>query len=142
MSSKTPRNSPSEPPAERGRGRPCPCSSSGDDATARRAVTGWASAPSTNSPDLLRDLAETYTRLEAYELAVDVQRLRSKLAPTGSLPWFDARYGLALTYYRAGKTRDALHLIDATAILHPELGGGELRDKFIRLRQRIDPTGD
>jgi hypothetical protein len=112
---------------------------SGDDSAARRALVGW-SAPPAPGIDLLRDLAETYVRLDAFELAVDVQRLRSKLAPTGSLPWFDARYGLALAYYRAGKPKDALHLIDATAILHPELGGGELRDKFIRLRQRIDPT--
>jgi len=28
-------------------------------------------------------------------------------------------------------------VIDATAILHPDLGGGELRGKFERLRQRI-----
>ncbi len=113
---------------------------SGDDAAARRAIASTSAPPASSSPDLLRDLAETYSRLEAYELALDVQRLRSKLAPTGSLAWFDARYGLALTYYRAGKPRDALHLIEATAILHPDLGGGELRDRFIRLRQRIDPN--
>lgn len=113
---------------------------SGDDAAARRALTSSTAPPPSGSPELLRDLAETYSRLEAYELALDVQRLRSKLAPTGSPAWFDARYGLALTYYRAGQPRDALHLIEATAILHPDLGGGELRDRFIRLRQRIDPN--
>ncbi len=31
----------------------------------------------------------------------------------------------------------AAQLIDATAILHPELGGGTLEKKFIRLRQRL-----
>jgi hypothetical protein len=111
----------------------------GDDAGARRAL-GEVVMPSGTIPDeLLRDLADTYTRLEAYELAVDVQRLRARHAATGSAPWFDARYGLALAYYRAGKAKDALHLIDATAILHPDLGGGDLRDKFLRLRQRISP---
>src|SRR5207302_1526182 len=107
---------------------------SGDDSSARRALGSWT-APAGAAPmadDLLRDLAETYTRLEAYELAVDVQRLRSRHAATGSVPWFDARYGLALAYFRAGKQKEALHLIDATAILHPDLGGGELRDRFIR----------
>jgi hypothetical protein len=88
---------------------------------------------------LLRDVAETYTRLDAYALAVDVQRLRAKNAATGSLPWFDARYGLALAYYRSGRSKEALHLIDATEILHPDLGGGDLRDRFLRLRQRIGP---
>ena len=28
-------------------------------------------------------------------------------------------------------------MIDATAILHPELGGGDLREKFERLRLRL-----
>ena len=55
------------------------------------------------------------------------------------LPWFEARYGLALAYYRSQRAREAAKLIDATAILHPDLGGGELRDKFLRLRQRIGP---
>jgi hypothetical protein len=112
----------------------------GDDAGARRAVAAGVS-PSTSVPDeFLRDLAETYARLDAYAMAVEVQRLRARNAPTGSIPWFDARYGLALAYYRSGKPTDALQLIEATSILHPELGGGELRDKFIRLRQRIQPT--
>ena len=73
-------------------------------------------------------------------MAVDVQRLRAKITPTGSLPWFDARYGLALAYYRSGKPKESLHLIEATSILHPDLGGGDLREKFLRLRQRIKPT--
>ena len=92
------------------------------------------------TPGLLRDLADTYTRLDAYELAADVQRLRAKNLPSGSPSWFDARYGLALAYYRSGKPSEALSLIDATTILHPDLGGGELRNRFIRLRQRIAPN--
>jgi hypothetical protein len=113
---------------------------SGDDSGARRALGLAATTPLFSDGELLRDLADTYSRLGAYSLAIDVQRLRSRQLPTGSLPWFDARYGLALAYFRAGKSRDAMHLIDATAILHPDLGGGELRDKFIRLRQRINPN--
>jgi len=81
--------------------------------------------------------ADAYTRLDAFELAADVQRLRLQRATTGSNPWFDARYGLALALYRSGKSKEARQMIDATAILHPELGGGELRDKFERLRQRL-----
>jgi hypothetical protein len=113
---------------------------SGDEIAARRAMGSGSTQPSATDTDLLRDLADTYTRLAVYELAVEVHRLRSRRLPAGSLPWFDARYGLALAYYRSGKPREALHLIDATAILHPDLGGGELREKFIRLRQRINPN--
>jgi hypothetical protein len=112
---------------------------SGDDARARASLDAWQGSPPTSSDRLLDDLADTYARLEAHDLAADVHRLRARRAATGSLPWFAARYGLALAYYRSGKAKEARQLIDATAILHPDLGGGELRDKFVRLRQRLDP---
>ncbi|MDR3632860.1 MAG: hypothetical protein P4L84_03435 [Isosphaeraceae bacterium] len=111
----------------------------GDDAGARRALSEVANLPARARDEDYRDLAEAYFGLEAYELAIDVQRLRARRGRTGSLAWFDARYGLALAYYRAGREHEARQLIDATTILHPELGGGELREKFIRLRQRLNP---
>jgi hypothetical protein len=111
---------------------------SGDEVRARAALTSGLGDTTLDDP-LLRDLADAYVRIGAFELAASVQRLRSQRAATGSLAWFDSRYGLALANYRAGKPRDAARLIDATAILHPDLGGGELREKFIHLRQRLDP---
>jgi hypothetical protein len=111
----------------------------GDDIGARRLLSAWNGRPPEDDDGFLKDLADTYFRFEAYPMAIDVERLRLKHLATGSLPWFEARYRLALAEYRAGKNKDALHLIDATAILHPDLGGGQLRDKFLRLRQRIGP---
>jgi tetratricopeptide (TPR) repeat protein len=111
----------------------------GDDENARRLLSAWTGKVPEDDRGFLRDLADTYFRLEAYALAIDVERLRQKGIATGSLPWFESRYRVALALYRSGKTKDALHLIDATAILHPDLGGGALRDKFVRLRQRIGP---
>jgi hypothetical protein len=111
----------------------------GDDEGARRSLTAWNGKVPDEDHGFLRDLADTYFRLEVYSLAIDVERLRQKRLTTGSLLWFESRYRLALAEYRAGKSKDALHLIDATAILHPDLGGGTLRDKFVRLRQRIGP---
>jgi hypothetical protein len=113
----------------------------GDDNAARRSLTAWPGLPSNTDDRWLKDLADTYARLDAYDFAVDVQRLRAQRAPTGSLPWFEARYDLALAYVRSGRANEARRLIDATSILHPDLGGGELRDKFIRLRQRLGPEG-
>jgi hypothetical protein len=109
----------------------------GDDRGARMALRGWPGPPRSAGDAQLRDLADTYNRLEAYELAIDVERLRAKGLTTGSPTWFDARYGLALAYFHAGRQKEAAQLIDATAILHPELGGGALQKKFIRLRQRL-----
>jgi hypothetical protein len=109
----------------------------GDERGAQAALRGWTGPPPSAGDEFLRDLADTYNRLEAYELAVDVQRLRARNLPSGSPLWFDARYGLALAYFHAGQQKEAAHLIDATSILHPELGGGTLQKRFIRLRQRL-----
>lgn len=112
----------------------------GDDRAAKRSMNDWRGLPGATSEPLLRDLGETYARLGASALAIDVERLRIKNNPSGSLAWLDARYALALAYFRTGKAKDAGQLIDATAILHPDLGGGKLREKFLRLRQRIGMT--
>jgi hypothetical protein len=109
----------------------------GADREARRSVAAWRGGPQSTDERLLRDLGDTYNRLEAYPLAIDVQRLRQKNNPSGSLAWFDARYALALAYYHTGRLREAAQLIDSTSILHPELGGNALHDKFIHLRQRL-----
>ena len=111
----------------------------GDDEGARRSLTAWNGRVPENDHGFLKDLGDTYFRLQAYVLAIDVERLRQQRLSTGSLPWFESRYRLALAEHWAGKDKDALHLIDATSILHPDLGGGELREKFLRLRQKIGP---
>src|SRR5262249_34117124 len=112
---------------------------SGDAAAAQRSLAAWTSWPPHPRDDLLQDLADTYVRLDAFARAVEVRRLRPRQAAPGSPPWFEARYGLALAHYRSGQSRLARQLIDATAILHPDLGGGDLRGRFERLRQRLDP---
>lgn len=109
----------------------------GDYDGARRSLQNSASAFGTLPDALLDDLADTYIRLDAFALAVDVYRLQAQHCHPGSPAWFGARYGQALAFYRSGKPEEARRLIDATAILHPELGGAELREKFERLRQRI-----
>jgi hypothetical protein len=110
----------------------------GADREARRSLAAWGDLDRFIQSDrMLRDLGDTYNRLEIYSHAVDVERLRMKNNPPGSLAWFDARYGLALAYFHTGKLKQAAQLIDSTSILHPELGGGTLHDKFIRLRQRL-----
>jgi hypothetical protein len=109
----------------------------GADRAARQSLASWRTVPEGASDRLLRDLGSTYSRLEAYPLEIDVQRLRLKNNQNGSLRWLDARYALALAFFRSGQLKDAARLIDGTAILHPELGGGALHDKFIHLRQRL-----
>jgi tetratricopeptide (TPR) repeat protein len=110
---------------------------SGDLPASRREVISWGGPKDPDDPELLRDLADLYSRLEAFELVIDVERLRAGRLATGSLPWLEARYGLALAYYRSDRAKEARQVIDATAILHSELGGGDLRGRFERLRQKL-----
>lgn len=88
--------------------------------------------------DGLRDLSDAFLRLDAPGMAVEVERLRARRLKPGSAAWLESRYVLALALYRDRKADDARDIIDATAILHPDLGGGSLRPRFERLRQRID----
>lgn len=117
----------------------------GDLAGARRLIARWGGVGGgggDNDPGYLRDLGDTYLRLEAYPLAIEVERVRAgRLAP-GSPAWFDARYGLALALFRSDRGKEARKVIEATAILHPDLGGGETRAKFERLGQRIGAEAD
>ena len=102
-------------------------------------MTSWNGHPPEEDDRFLKDLADTYFRLEAYTLAIEVERLRQKHLGNGSLPWFESRYRLALAQYRSGKTKDSLHLIDATAILHPDLGGSVLRTSSSGSANAWDP---
>ncbi len=95
----------------------------GADRDARRSLAAWRGGPQSTDDRLLRDLGDTYNRLEVYSLDIDVQRLRLKNNPSGSLAWLDARYALALAYFHTGRAKEAAQLIDSTSILHPELGG-------------------
>ena len=111
----------------------------GDTQAGKRAIVRWG-GPSgkVDAPGFLRDLGDTYFRLEAYSLAADAERLRLKRLVAGSPGWFESRYLLSLALYRSDRAREARKVIDATSILHPDLGGGEIRSKFERLSQKIN----
>ncbi len=110
----------------------------GDAAAARRALDREAIPPESLNIELLLLLADTQLQLDAVDAAAATYRVLANRSRAGTLPWFEARYGLALTFERTGQPRPAQQIIDATALLHPDLGGGELRARFERLRQRLE----
>ena len=112
---------------------------SGNTLAGKREIARWGGPTSQiDDPGLLRDLGDTYLRLEAYALAADAERLRAKSLAPATPGWFDARYQQALALYRSNQVKEARKIIDATSILHPDLGGGETRIKFERLSQKIN----
>lgn len=111
----------------------------GDLDGARASAEQWRAEldPSALPPDLVGPLADVLERLGLYAGAADAYRVLVRRRPPGTLPWFEARYGLAVAYYRTDRAAEARRLIDGTIALHPELGGGELKEKFLRLRRRL-----
>ena len=109
----------------------------GEQGGARLVLASSPITPPEADDSFLRDLADVYMRIEAFSLAVDVERLRSRNLKPATPPWFDARLGLAVAYYRARRFDDARQIIESTAILHPELGGGVLKSRFDRLRRKL-----
>jgi hypothetical protein len=52
--------------------------------------------------------------------------------------WFRAKYHLALTHERLGDPRRAAEIIKVTQVLHPELGGTELKSRFLEMLKRCE----
>ena len=110
---------------------------SGDPDNARIALADANLDPKSLDDRLLSDLADLSSHLDLPARAADAYRLLARRFPAGSLPWLSARYGLALAYSQSHRPREARQLIDGTSILHPDLGGADLRNRFEQLRQRL-----
>jgi hypothetical protein len=82
-------------------------------------------------------LADTESLLGEYPESLAAYQLLAGRSRPGSRPWLEARYSLALTYEQARRFKEARQILDATAILHPDLGGGELRTRIENLRGRL-----
>ena len=68
--------------------------------------------------------------------ALDRWRALEQANRPGSAAWFHAKYGLALTHSKLGNYERAARMIELTRVLHPELGGAQLKAQFETLLQR------
>lgn len=87
---------------------------------------------------LVGSWADALATLGQFSEAADAYRLRVRQLTPGSRGWLETRYELALAEFRGGDPDVARRLVEGTEALHPELGGGDLREKFIRLKRRLD----
>ena len=109
----------------------------GADREARRSVAAWRGGPQSTderaAPRPGRHLQPARGLLARHRRpASAAQEQPIRIAPLARRP---LRPGPGLFPHRQAK--EAAQLIDSTAILHPELGGNALHDKFIHLRQRL-----
>ena len=109
----------------------------GEVGPARALLRSWSGPNDPPDNDTLRDLADTYARLDDADAASDAYRLLMGRCSAGTPPWFDARLGLATALAQSGRVDQARQLVEATAILHAGLGGGTLKARFERLRGRL-----
>jgi outer membrane protein assembly factor BamD (BamD/ComL family) len=96
-----------------------------------------AEAP--NDPEILEAYAQAM--LDAPDaagrnVALEKYRELEKRSRPGSPRWFRAKYGLALAHLRLGNRARAAQIVKLTELLHPELGGTEMKAKFDALRSQ------
>jgi tetratricopeptide (TPR) repeat protein len=79
---------------------------------------------------------------EAWRRALEQFRAIEKRSPEGSARWFRAKYGIASMHLRLGDAAKAAKMVRLLKVLHPELGGPELRPQFEELLRRHGDAGE
>lgn len=89
------------------------------------------------------DLQEAYARLlslqsdrPSLETALATWRALEARSKPQSARWFRAKYHVAELHDRLGNPDQAAKIITLLEVLHPDLGGPELKRKFLELKQR------
>lgn len=74
--------------------------------------------------------------LASRQAALEQWRGIEKKSPPGSPRWFRAKYAVALTHFELGNKQQAAQVIELLRLLHPELGGPEMKARFEGLLER------
>ena len=89
------------------------------------------------------EIQEAYAELlsrkgdrESLQAALEQWRQIEKKSPPGSPRWFRAKYAVALTHCDLGNKQQAAQVIGLLKLLHPELGGPEMKARFEQLLER------
>ncbi len=75
---------------------------------------------------------QTHDEMAALQQALNLWRRVTRLSPTGSTDWFRAKLAIARLHIRLGDPTRAAEMIRLTQTLHPDLGGIELQQQFLR----------
>ncbi len=91
-------------------------------------------------------IQESYARLlleaedrATLDAALAKWRELEKRSPAGSPRWFRTKYAVAELHYRQGNPAQAVKIITLLKVLHPELGGAEMRARFEALLAKCQP---
>ncbi len=73
---------------------------------------------------------------QSLETALAKWRELEKKSRSGSPRWFRAKYSIVWLHYRLGNKQQAAKIITLLQLLHPELGGPEMKARFVELLAR------
>jgi hypothetical protein len=76
------------------------------------------------------------------QAALDEWREVERFSPEGSPGWFRAKYHVASLHERMGNHQQAARIVALLKLLHPDLGGPELRRQFEELLERCRQDPD
>ena len=79
-----------------------------------------------------------HLRSRRYEQAIGQWRSLVAGLSVGTPSWYRAKLHLAISLSRSGQREQARRLIGQTEVLYPDLGGPELRKRFLAEKRRLD----
>jgi len=82
--------------------------------------------------EILLEADDRQTLLKARDAWRNVLRRTPPQTPA----WFEAKYATALAHFKLGERRQAADIIKLLAAVHPQMGGAEMKDKFLDLLAR------
>ncbi|MBI3462592.1 MAG: tetratricopeptide repeat protein [Planctomycetes bacterium] len=86
-----------------------------------------------SNPRVLEAQAECYMQLGRYAQARELWRQLLGMVRENTPVWFRAKYNLALACFNTKDVQQCQKIIQVTTLLHPDLGGPELKAKFEEL---------
>jgi tetratricopeptide (TPR) repeat protein len=89
-----------------------------------------------NDPRLLQAQAECLMQLGRYAQARETWRQALSRLREGTPAWYHAKYNLALACYHSAEIAQAVKIIQVTELLHPDLGGPDMKAKFEQLKAK------
>jgi TolA-binding protein len=78
---------------------------------------------------------------QSWRQALSLWRQVEGESKPGTAQWFCAKYELARLHHLLGNDRQAARIIRLTELLHPDLGGSEMKGRFDELRKQVGSSG-